>query len=134
MRFGRLFCRNRLPNALVWAEAAWRVWHGRHARIVWIDCDHVIRIYRTGLGFGRIRMGNWFRDLYSWPSKKAVIQWFLAAAERGADLPLFPDTVVLHCLIKAIEAGGISVPRKRKEAVASAILKRKLDTATRGMN
>jgi len=123
-----LFSNNRLMHAVARTVVAWSAWIDQHRRITWIDCDHM-RISRCGLWFGRWTMGNQYRDFYSWPNKRGVIRWFLQAAERGTDLPLFPDTAVLQTVMEAIAKGGISIPRRKKEAVAAALLKLRLDMA-----
>ena len=123
-----VFSDNRLMHVLAWTVLAWRAWMDQHWRIVWIDCDH-LRISRCGLWFGRWKMGNQYRDFYSWPSKRGVITWFLEAAQRGTDIPLFPDTAVLKTVVAAIEKGGIPIPKRKREAVAAALLQLKLDMA-----
>jgi len=126
-----LFSNNRLMHAVARTVVAWSAWIDQHRRITWIDCDHM-RISRCGLWFGRWRMGNQYKDFYSWPNKRGVIRWFLQAAERGTDLPLFPDTAFLKTVMAAIEKGGISIPKRKKEAVAAALLKLRLDMAEKG--
>jgi len=123
-----LFSNNRLMHAVARTVVAWSAWIDQHRRITWIDCDHM-RISRCGLWFGRWKMGNQYKDFYSWPNKRGVIRLFLQAAERGTDLPLFPDTAVLQTVMEAIAKGGISIPRRKKEAVAAALLKLRLDMA-----
>ena len=123
-----LFSNNRLMHAVARTVVAWSAWIDQHRRITWIDCDHM-RISRCGLWFGRWKMGNQYKDFYSWPNKRGVIRWFLQAAERGTDLPLFPDTAFLKTVMAAIEKGGISIPKRKKEAVAAALLKLRLDMA-----
>jgi hypothetical protein len=126
-----LFSNNRLMHAVARTVVAWSAWIDQHRRITWIDCDHM-RISRCGLWFGRWKMGNQYKDFYSWPNKRGVIRWFLQAAERGTDLPLFPDTAFLKTVMAAIEKGGISIPKRKKEAVAAALLKLRLDMAEKG--
>ena len=126
-----VFSDNRLMRAAAWAVLAWSAWMDEHRRIVWIDCDH-LRISRCGLWFGQWKVGNQYRDLYTWPNRRGLITWFLEAARRGTDLPLFPDAVVLQTVMEAIEKGGITIPKRKKEAVAGALLKLKLDMAEKG--
>ena len=127
---GRLFSGNRILNTLTWIEVIWKVWFEQYCRVVWIEC-YDVTIYRVGIFLRTIRMVGVYRYLCSWPNRKALLAWFIEAATRGTDLPLFPHTVVFQSLMKAIQAGKIAVPKKQREEVAGLILKVRLDMATK---
>jgi len=51
----------------------------------------------------------------------------MASKTDAAEMPSFPDKVVLMTVIQAIENKEIEVPEEHEEAVAKAILQFKLD-------
>ncbi len=63
-----------------------------------------------------------------WTDPGGIIRWLILASKTDATkMPFFPDKVVLLTIIRAIEDKEIEVPEDKKEAVASAVLKFKLD-------
>ena len=63
-----------------------------------------------------------------WTDPGGIIRWLIMASKTdAAEMPSFPDKVVLMTVIQAIENKEIEVPEEHEEAVAKAILQFKLD-------